>query len=77
MYIVAFFLVAVRERPLPRDAKGKPLARPWLPHGVWRQPSWYSFCLSVFVGVFGFLPPYVGLALRSVFGQLLLSDADV
>lgn len=57
MYIVAFFMVEVREPPKRYKANGK-VDRPWLPRGVWHTGRWYSFCLSIFISVFGFTTPY-------------------
>lgn len=53
LFIVAWFLLEVRERPL-RDGKVK-VPRDWLPSGVWRDVAFYAISLSVLLSIFGYL----------------------
>ncbi|ORY70805.1 major facilitator superfamily domain-containing protein [Leucosporidium creatinivorum] len=57
VWIIAFQLIAVRLPPLkPGQTSRAP--KTWLPRGIWRSPTWYSWVSCTTVGIFGYLTPY-------------------
>ncbi|KAM0792202.1 hypothetical protein ACM66B_004899 [Microbotryomycetes sp. NB124-2] len=49
----------LKERKVPRRCGDEcKKSRNWLPAGIWRRPTFYSFEVSIFVAVFGFLTPF-------------------
>ncbi|KDE05180.1 hypothetical protein MVLG_04422 [Microbotryum lychnidis-dioicae p1A1 Lamole] len=60
----AFTLLRTRE---PLRLPGQPrVTKNWLPKGVWRDGTFYSFIACVFVGIFGYLVPYAFLVTYTV-----------
>ncbi|SCV67804.1 BQ2448_5415 [Microbotryum intermedium] len=60
----AFPLLRTCEPPrLPGQPRA---AKNWLPKGVWKDGTFYSFIACVFVGIFGYLVPYAFLVTYTV-----------
>ncbi|ORY56451.1 major facilitator superfamily domain-containing protein [Leucosporidium creatinivorum] len=62
---IAWFLLKVRLPPLAAGERRVP--KNWLPRGIWGSSTWWSWILTVTVGIFGYLTPYYFLTAYTTF----------